>query len=77
MTDVVAKLRAEAERHSLACAIMHVMRWGTRGKDGKGPLEYKRMTDLDTDHLKAILANCRHIRGGDFESAIRTLLEMP
>lgn len=29
--------------------------WGTRGKSGKEPLTWKRLCDLDTDHIQAIL----------------------
>lgn len=29
--------------------------WGTRGKDGKSPLEFKALKDLTTDHIVAIL----------------------
>ena len=29
--------------------------WGTRGKDGKQPLTYKAIKDLDSDHIDAIL----------------------
>lgn len=29
--------------------------WGTRGKDGKQPLVYKPIKDLDLDHIEAIL----------------------
>jgi len=32
--------------------------WGNRGKDGKSPLTYRPIKSLETDHLKAILANC-------------------
>ena len=31
------------------------LEWGTRGKDGDQPLTYKKLKDLDTDHIKAIL----------------------
>ena len=31
------------------------MIWGTRGKDGKSPLEFKPIKDLSTDHIEAIL----------------------
>ncbi len=31
------------------------MVWGTRGIDGKQPLTYKPIKDLDTDHIEAIL----------------------
>ena len=29
--------------------------WGTRGKDGRQPLTWKPLKDLDTDHIQAIL----------------------
>ena len=29
--------------------------WGTRGKDGKQPLSWVALKDLDTDHIQAIL----------------------
>ena len=29
--------------------------WGSRGKDGKGPLKYSPFAELELDHLKAIL----------------------
>jgi hypothetical protein len=31
------------------------LHWGTRGKDGKQPLTYKPIKDLDSDHIEAIL----------------------
>ena len=31
------------------------VRWGTRGKDGRQPLVYKLLKDLDSDHIEAIL----------------------
>jgi len=31
------------------------LHWGTRGKDGKQPLVYKPIQDLDSDHIEAIL----------------------
>ena len=33
--------------------------WGTRGKDGNQPLEYKKVKDLDTAHIRAILETQR------------------
>lgn len=30
-------------------------RWGTRGKDGKQPVQFKPLKELDTDHIVAIL----------------------
>ena len=35
--------------------------WGTRGKDGRQPLKYVPMKDLDTDHIQAILDTQHHI----------------
>lgn len=35
--------------------------WGTRGKDGKQPLEWKPLRALDTDHIQAILETQHHI----------------
>jgi hypothetical protein len=35
--------------------------WGTRGKDGKQPLTWKPLMDLDTDHIVAILETQTHI----------------
>jgi len=29
--------------------------WGTRGKDGKSPLTYKKLVDLETSHLEELL----------------------
>ena len=36
--------------------VREVVTWGTRGKDGKQPLEYKKIKDLETEHIYAILA---------------------
>lgn len=36
--------------------VREVVTWGTRGKDGKQPLEYKKIKDLETEHICAILA---------------------
>ena len=35
-----------------------VLKWGTRGPNGDKPVEYKRIKDLDTDHIKNILRDC-------------------
>lgn len=35
--------------------------WGTRGKDGRQPLTWKPLKDLDTDHIQAILETQHHI----------------
>ena len=31
--------------------------WGTYGKDGNQPLEYKQLKDMDTAHIQAVLDN--------------------
>ena len=36
--------------------------WGTRGKDGKHPLTWKALQDLDTEHIQAILDTQHHIQ---------------
>lgn len=35
--------------------------WGTYGKDGKQPLEWKPLRALDTEHIEAILDTQHHI----------------
>jgi hypothetical protein len=35
--------------------------WGTRGKDGKQPVQYKPLMSLDTEHIEAILDTQTHI----------------
>jgi len=42
--------------------VRNVFHWGTRGKDGKQPLTWKALADLDTDHIKAILETQTHIK---------------
>lgn len=41
--------------------IREAFHWGTRGIDGKQPLTWKALKDLDTDHIKAILDTQTHI----------------
>jgi len=35
--------------------------WGSYGKDCKGELSYRLIKDLETDHIKNILLNVKHI----------------
>jgi hypothetical protein len=49
--------------------------WGTRGPDGKQPLTWKPLRELDTDHIKAILETQNQIRGGHIEQLMLTELE--
>lgn len=57
--------------------------WGTLGKGGvehcsgtcpDHQLTYKKLIDCDTEHLEAILANSRHIRGSHYENIIQSIL---
>ena len=41
--------------------IRQELHWGTRGKDGKQPFTYKRLYELGTDHIQAILETQTHI----------------
>lgn len=41
--------------------IREAFHWGTRGKDGKQPLTWKPLKDLDTDHIEAIIETQNHI----------------
>lgn len=36
--------------------------WGTRGKDGKQPLKWVALKDLDTDHIEAIIDTQTHVK---------------
>ena len=42
--------------------VRRVFHWGTRGRDGKQPLTWKVLADLDTDHIEAILETQTHIK---------------
>jgi len=35
--------------------------WGTRGKDGRQPVEYKTLQTLSTEHVEAIIETQHHI----------------
>lgn len=41
--------------------IRRTFHWGTRGKDGKQPLKWVPLIDLDTDHIKAILETQKQV----------------
>jgi hypothetical protein len=41
--------------------IRESLKWGTRGPDGKQPLEYRVLAKLDTEHVHAILETQTHI----------------
>jgi len=44
--------------HNLIRCTFH---WGTRGKNGNQPLEWKQLEKLDTDHIQAIIDTQSHI----------------
>ena len=48
--------------------------WGTRGKDGRQPIQYKPLMSLDTDHIEAILETQDHI-STETRSALKRELE--
>lgn len=38
-----------------------IMKWGTRGECGTKPLEWVALSDMDLDHIEAVLENCNYI----------------
>lgn len=44
-----------------------VFKWGTYGKDGKGPKKYVSLKDLELSHIRAILETQHHIVGSYVE----------
>ena len=38
-----------------------IIKWGTYGIDGKQPLQFKPIADMDTDHIKAVLRNVNYM----------------
>lgn len=53
--------------------VREVVTWGTRGKDGKQPLEYKKIKDLEKEHIHAILETQRISE--EMQYILRTELE--
>jgi hypothetical protein len=49
--------------------------WGTYGKDGKGPLKYIPLCELETDHIEAILETQKHTLGTHTERLMRDELD--
>lgn len=35
-----------------------IITWGSYGKEGKSPLRYIKIADMETDHIKAVLKEC-------------------
>lgn len=50
------------------------LKWGTRGKDGKQPLKYVLLCNLETEHIQAILDTQQHIKGTDVETFMKNEL---
>ena len=38
-----------------------IIKWGTYGIDGKQPLQFKPIADMDTDHIKSVLRKVNFI----------------
>lgn len=53
--------------------VREVVTWGTRGKDGKQPLEYKKIKELETEHIYAILAT--QVLSKEMQYILRTELD--
>jgi len=47
-----------SESHTI---LRDFIEWGSYGKDGKGPLRYILVKDLEDDHINAILESQHHI----------------
>lgn len=53
-----------AEAHLITIDDPHQLRrkhfhWGSYGKDGKQPLRWIPLEDMETDHINAVLNTCR------------------
>jgi hypothetical protein len=42
-------------------SVRHYCKWGTYGINGDQPLSYKKLCDMDTAHIEAVLENVPHI----------------
>jgi hypothetical protein len=51
-----------------------LLRWGTYGKDGKGPLKFVLLVNCETDHLQAILRTERWHLDKNYDDAICAIL---
>ena len=40
-----------------------ILKWGARGINGDQPITFKKIKDLDTDHIEAILETCKDYMG--------------
>jgi len=50
--------------------------WGTYGIKGDQPLKWKPLAECDLDHLKAILATQRRIKGGLVEKVVKHWIDV-
>ncbi|GAF91876.1 unnamed protein product, partial [marine sediment metagenome] len=63
----------EQSVYGLASDRVKYLRWGTYGKNGDQPLQYKLLTECETDHLLAILENA--LPGPKYRMAIFSILK--
>jgi len=54
--------------------IVNNLLWGTRGKNGDGPLHYVRLVECETDHLEAILKKYEGIINPIHDMVIKLIL---
>ncbi len=54
--------------------VREAIEWGTYGKDGTNPLSYKRLCDMSTEHIEAVLENVPTISEA-YKRAFRLELE--
>ena len=54
--------------------VREAMEWGSRGPNGDQPLTYKKLCDMSTDHIEAVLENVSDIVP-QFKRAFRLELE--
>jgi len=55
--------------------VREAMEWGSRGPNGDQPLTYKKLSDMSTDHIEAVLNNVSDIVP-QFKRAFRLELEL-
>jgi len=53
--DVIELSLYDTEPHDVQ---REFLTWGTYGKGGDQPIQYKRIKDMDTEHIEAVLSEC-------------------
>lgn len=79
LSDQLAALRAETERLNAISderwdTYVKSVKWGSYGKSGNGPLKWRVINGLDTDHLENIIVAMSHI-SRDMRKAMLWLLK--